>query len=47
VCDCLKKEFKVFVFSHSEKVKYKGNPCPNFLRGSLDIVGGSRRIKML
>jgi len=26
-----------FVFSHSEKVKYKGKPCPNFLlKGGLD-----------
>jgi hypothetical protein len=26
----------LFVFRHSENVKYQGNPCPNFFKGGLD-----------
>ena len=39
---------KFFVFSLSEKVKYKGNP-PNFLlKGEVQIIfWGSRRVNML
>jgi hypothetical protein len=32
-----------FVFSHSEKVKYKENPCPNFLLKG-DLKGGPDNI---
>jgi hypothetical protein len=41
-----------FVFSHSEKVKYKENPCPNFLlkgdlKGGPDNILGFKKGKML
>jgi hypothetical protein len=33
----LKMNEMLFVFSHSEKVKYKGKPCTNFLlKGGID-----------
>jgi hypothetical protein len=36
----------LFVFNHSEKVKYKGNPCPNFcLTGGPDNILGFKKGK--
>ena len=43
-------EMFFFVFTHSEKVKYKGIPCPNFLlkgglKGDPDNILGFKKGK--